>query len=87
MDLADGTLAAGHAEKPDLHAASLDLVDSFYQFFHLEFSEYFGVEFGEEARTFGADTVYEDGQFLPVEPDEIVYFCFVGLPMGWTWAM
>eukprot|EP00971_Amphidinium_carterae_P212080 4208518-Amphidinium_carterae.1 len=87
LDLSDATLARENPIRPDLHAASLDLVDSFYQFYHLEFSEYFGVEFGEEARVFGATSVYEDGHFYPVEPTETVYFCFVGLPMGWTWAM
>eukprot|EP00959_Pyramimonas_sp_CCMP1952_P029297 615015-Pyramimonas_sp.AAC.1 len=40
-------------------------------------------------RNFDTDCVYDEVSqtYLQVEPDTIVYPCFQGLAMGWSWSL
>ena len=78
---------ASEAELP--HAATVDLTDSFYQFTVEEVCGWFGVDFPEDADTWGVDSVFnlDTGVHEAVLPDDQLFFCFKGLAMGWTFAL
>ena len=71
------------------HAATIDLKNAFYQFTIPELADWLGVEFWEDARTWKVSSVWNPDQscYEPVGPSERLFFCFSGLPMGWTWAL
>eukprot|EP00973_Karenia_brevis_P077561 10777280-Karenia_brevis.AAC.1 len=66
----------------------MDLRDSFYQFKNRKLADWFGCEWGETASSWGVSSfVNADGKEEHVEGDEILYFVFEGMPMGWSWAL
>ena len=71
------------------HGSTIDLVDSFYQFSVKQFASWFGCRWGRKARDWGVSEVWSEEEvcMIPVEPDQVLYFCFEALPMGWSWAM
>jgi len=85
-DSADADLE-GDDQVPSLWCGSGDLCDGFYQFKNEDFGVDFGLDFAEEAGTFGCEQVYSDGEWQAVSADTVVYPAFVGLAAGWSWAM
>ena len=83
------------AVDPGLYGFSVDLTDRFYQFKREKMACYFGLGFvcrAEEAFDLvgtACDRVYDDdaGSYAHVEPDEVVECCFLGMAMGWSWAL
>jgi len=70
-----------------MFSAGGDLCDGFYQFVNQELGEDFGLDYPEAASYYECTEVYEDGRWISVSKDEVVFPCFVGLAAGWTWAM
>ena len=64
-----------------------DLCDGFYQFKCEQLGEDFGFNFPAEASEYRCGHVYEDRTWNAVGGHEVVYPCFVGLPMGWSFAL
>lgn len=73
----------------DYFASSVDLVDSFYQFEDEDLASWFGCPWGETAAIWGVTHIVESSGAdpVPVQRNEVLYFCFRGMPMGWTWAL
>ena len=73
----------------DPHAFTTDLEDSFYQFTDRRLATWFGCEWVFTASTWGVSSVWcdESEQWEEVSPDQLLYFVFEGMPMGWTWAV
>lgn len=73
----------------DFFASSVDLVDSFYQFEDEDLASWFGCPWGETAATWGITHIVEasGAEPVPVQKNDVRYFCFRGMPMGWTWAL
>eukprot|EP00972_Heterocapsa_arctica_P079691 11741231-Heterocapsa_arctica.AAC.1 len=71
-----------------LSFASIDLVDSFYQFYYPEAASYFCFQLRVRAGQFGVTSIWDDdlGCQVEVSEDDMVYPAFAGLPMGWSWA-
>ena len=70
-----------------LGKASGDLQDCFYQFFSDCLAEDFAFDFTTTAREAGISGAWEDNAWVPLSPEDVVYNCFSGIPMGWSWAM
>ena len=62
LDVCDSTLEQDRRGGPaaDLHGASVDLVDSFYQFRHRRLASWFGCEWAETAAVWGVTSVFDD---------------------------
>eukprot|EP00969_Alexandrium_andersonii_P002545 110573-Alexandrium_andersonii.AAC.1 len=73
----------------DLHAATVDLVESFYQFRLRSLGSWFGCEWPLRAAEAGVDAVWDEdlGRPVAVGGDEWVFFVFEGMCMGWSWAL
>ncbi|CAK0812480.1 unnamed protein product, partial [Prorocentrum cordatum] len=71
------------------HGASADLRQGFYQMQWLEIGSWFCFDFPMAIRNFDTDSVYDEVSqtYMQVEPDTIVYPCFQGLAMGWSWSL
>jgi len=84
-----GPAGGPEAEPPELFGSSVDLVDSFYQFVDDDLCTWFGCPWPEKASTWGVDTVFDEdaGAEVPADPGEELFFCFRGMPMGWSWAL
>lgn len=78
-----------HGVAPDFYASSVGLVDSFYQFEDEDLSPWFGCPWPETASTWGVTHIAEAAGAppTPVQKNDYLYFCFKGMPMGWTWAL
>ena len=70
-----------------LWKCSGDLQDSFYQFYSDQLAEDFAFDYPIKACEAGVSCIWEDGAWIPIEPNDTVYYCFRGIPMGWSWAM
>ena len=75
---------AGAGVAVDPHGAAIDLADGYYQFAVPEMASWFSLGVRRTAREAGASTVYCDEARCEVEgdPDERLWACFGGLPMG-----
>ena len=88
-----GTVAAwcdadfSEAAPGRLWKASGDLQDSFYQFTSWALAEDFAFDYPVRAGDVGVSSIFENGQYVSISPDEIIYNCFCGIPMGWSWAL
>jgi len=88
-----GTVAAwcdadfSEAAPGRLWKASGDLQDSFYQFTSWALAEDFASDFPVRAGDVGVSSIFEDGHYVSIDPDELIYNCFCGIPMGWSWAL
>lgn len=71
----------------EVFRGGIDLTDSFSQFCDDDLVEDFGFDYPEVASVYGCSHVCEDGFFVPVQPDDMVFPVFHGLCMGWFWAM
>ena len=73
----------------DLSCAGMDLKDGFYQFRVDSVSSWFSLGISAAAADIGVTEVYDDDQraVVPVQGHELLWACFAGLPMGWSWAM
>ena len=71
------------------HGASADLCQGFYQMQWLEVGSWFCFDFPMAIKNFDLDCVYDEvsRSFIRVDPDTIVYPCFQGLAMGWSWSL
>ena len=71
------------------HGASADLRQGFYQMQWLEVGSWFCFDFPMAIKNFGLDSVYDEvsRSYVHVDPDTIVYPCFQGLAMGWSWSL
>jgi hypothetical protein len=58
-----------------------------YQFICQELAEDFGLNYPETAGYYECDEIYENGSWIPVDEDEVVFPCFVVLAAGWSCAM
>ena len=76
------------------NAETGDVGDCFYNFFLEEACSWFST--GDRLtvqelrdRGFAVDEIFDDESkgFVPVRPDEQLYICFRGVPMGWSWAL
>eukprot|EP00973_Karenia_brevis_P082945 11501599-Karenia_brevis.AAC.1 len=71
-----------------VHASTVDLQDSFYQLKNRRLADWFGCEWAETASAWGITSfVNADGVEEKVEPIEMLFFVFEGMPMGWSWAL
>ncbi|CAK0814522.1 unnamed protein product, partial [Prorocentrum cordatum] len=73
----------------DIHIASLDLYQGFYQCRAKRLGRWFGVEFGFPARDWGATACYDEDaeRDLPVDGDTTLHFVMEVLCMGFSWAL
>jgi hypothetical protein len=73
----------------DAHGAGVDLQDGFYQYLVPEMSSWFCLGERYLASEAGVSQVFDDelGHEVAVRGDEVLYACFAGLPMGWSWAL
>ena len=85
--LEDEIMADLETDRPELWSASGDLCDSFYQLTCEAMGEDFGFDYPESACVYDAEFVFEENRWVPVMSDELVFPAFVGLPMGWSWAL
>ncbi|CAK0861131.1 unnamed protein product, partial [Prorocentrum cordatum] len=71
------------------HGASADLRQGFYQMQWLEIGSWFCFDYPMPIRNFDTDQVYDEvhRRFVQVDPDTVVYPCFQGLAMGWSWSL
>lgn len=70
-----------------VYGASLDLRDSFYQFYSDEMAEDFGFDFPEQAAVWGVSTIWSRDGPVAVQPEQELFPVFRGVPMGWSWAL
>ncbi|CAK0874494.1 unnamed protein product, partial [Prorocentrum cordatum] len=92
QDWSDAALAEAGWRVPDgsppqVFGASLDLQDSFYQFFAERVAEDFGMDFPERAADHGVAHIWSPDGPSPVDPDELVFPVLRGVAMGWSWAL
>ena len=80
---------AAPGAQADPHAGSVDLADGYYQFKVPEVSSWFGLGLQRTARQAGVSAVFceERRCEVPVHPDDMLWACFAGLPMGWSWGL
>ena len=73
----------------DVHTASVDLQDGYYQFEVAELSSWFSLGVTYTAMEAGVQEVWSDENrtMEPVDGSEHLWACFAGLPMGWSWAL
>ena len=78
----DGTRAAPHA-------AAIDLADGYYQFSVPEVASWFSLGVRRRAVDAGVSRTYCDDAKIEteVDPEEWLWACFGGLPMGWSWGL
>ena len=72
------------------YSGSVDLRDGFYQFMNKDLASWFTINLpGPTAAEMGVTTLYDEttGMDRDADPDEFVWACFQGMPMGWTWAL
>ena len=69
--------------------AGIDFQDGFYQFEWEEMAGFFGIDCVCSAREAGVERVYDDGRqcWTDADPDELLWPCFKGLVMGWSWSL
>ena len=88
INLADSWLGGADAdgERPDPHAGSVDLADGYYQFKVPEVSSWFGLGVQRTASQAGVTSVFDEETLsdVAVQPGELLWTCFAGLPMGWS---
>ena len=87
VDAAARLQISGDQNVPQLCFASGDLTDSFYQFRCEALGEDFLFDFPDRAEHYSCRHVFEDGKWVEVAPGELVYPAFVGIAMGWSWAL
>lgn len=83
----EGARAPGAVAEGRWFHGAADLADAFYQFLCEELGEDFALNWPATARTYGCQEVYETGAFVPIAPGDFVFPVFVGIPMGWSWAL
>ena len=78
--------AAGDVQ---VHGASADLKQGFYQLNWEAGASLFGFDFPMPLSAFDTDQVYDEslGHYVAMSADTLVFACFKGLPMGWSWSM
>ena len=94
---AAGVSAPGGAAGGDVELCgfSVDLTDGFYQFKCEAMASYFGLSFTSTVGEinskfgFGVTEVCDErvGGFSEVGSDEVLEACFLGMAMGWSWAL
>ena len=74
---------------PCVYGASVDLSDGFYQFLAQKVASWFCFDFGVAADEFGVSEIWDDATraMVPVAPDTPLFPAFLGMPMGWKWAL
>ena len=87
--------ADGAGADAELCGFSVDLADCFYQFKTERMASYFGLDFTasvseieslfDVALTEAHDEI--EGGRSEVRPDETLEACFLGMAMGWSWAL
>jgi hypothetical protein len=91
INLADSWLGGADAdgERPDPHAGSVDFADDYYQFKVPEVSSWFGLCVQRTASQAGVTSVFDEETLsdVAVQPGELLWACFAGLPMGWSWGL
>ncbi|CAK0895895.1 unnamed protein product [Prorocentrum cordatum] len=85
--LADAGWVSADGSPAQIFGSSLDLQDSFYQFFSERVAEDFGMDFPERASYYQVSHIWTPDGLSPVDPDELVFPVFRGVPMGWSWAL
>lgn len=67
----------------------IDLRDGFYQLSLTELAHYFAIDHRVRAGDFNLKTVYDPGlrAEVSVSPLDVLFPCFQGLAMGWSWAL
>ncbi|CAK0844871.1 unnamed protein product [Prorocentrum cordatum] len=85
--LSDAGWVSADGSPAQIFGSSLDLQDSFYQFFSERVAEDFGMDFPERASYYQVSHIWTPDGLSPVDPDELVFPVFRGVPMGWSWAL
>lgn len=68
--------------------AGADLKDGFYQFLVPQLGEFFIFDFQAPMAAFGDFMVRgADGNLFAVSGDTVVWPCFEGLAVGWSWSL
>ena len=84
-------LSAASEEDVELSiaGASIDLQDGFYQFAAESVSSWFCLGERFTAKEAGVSQVYNEStmEMEAVRPDQLLWACVRGLPMGWSWAL
>eukprot|EP00971_Amphidinium_carterae_P341990 6481099-Amphidinium_carterae.2 len=72
-----------------IYSATIDLKDGFHQFRCQHLGSYFCFPLLLSAAELGVETVYDDvaGMVREVGKEELIWPCYDGMPMGWTWAL
>ena len=72
-----------------VHGASADLRQGFYQLTWRSMASWFGFDYPEPISEFGKTAVYDEntGCEIMAPPDALVYPCCEGLAMGWSWSL
>ncbi|CAK0836811.1 unnamed protein product, partial [Prorocentrum cordatum] len=91
LDLGDAAfeIAGCDPRGADIHVASLDLYQGFYQCRAKRIGRWLGVEFGFTAREWGVSTCYDEDaeKDFPVDGDTVLYFVMGVLCMGFSRAL
>ncbi|CAK0845014.1 unnamed protein product [Prorocentrum cordatum] len=85
--LSDAGWVSADGSPAQIFGSSLDLQDSFYQFFSERVAEDFGMDFPERASYYQVSHIWTPDGLSPVDPDELVFPVFRGVPIGWSWAL
>ena len=88
LDLSDFALG-DDAASCDPHGSSIDFRDGFYQFRFEAVCSWFAFDLRVPASDFSLTRIFNDdtGCWEDIESDALVWPCFCGLPMGWSWAL
>ena len=88
LDLSDFALG-DDAASCDPHGSSIDFRDGFYQFRFEAVCGWFAFNLRVPASDFLLTRIFNDdtGRWEDIESDALVWPCFCGLPMGWSWAL
>ena len=90
LDLCDEVITEAFGdEKVEIHGASADLRQGFYQLHWKEMGSMFGFDYPTSLGSFDGARVFdeESSSYLDLPAETLVYPVFEGLPMGWSWSL